>query len=245
MIPKFTMRYTPKIPRLELLIIRCIIDGSGWVWFIPLHNATTSVGVVMKQDLAMEKKKATASTSSRSFYLESIKGARGISKLLENATCDGEVKSASDWSYSASSYGGPYLRIVGDAGAFIDPYFSSGVHLALSGGLSAAISICASLRGDCDEGIAWDWHSHAVATRFSRFLLVVLSATRQIRAREAPIMNKRGDGNFDDAFTIIRPGKPSGICPKPLDLLTRLSDSRYCRCAGQGNPARTIRRRDV
>lgn len=187
---------------------RHILDGSGWVWFIPLHNGTTSVGVVMNQEMATKKRKASMTTSGREFYVESIKDARGISLLLKEAALEGELRNASDWSYSASSYGGPYMRIVGDAGAFIDPYFSSGVHLALAGGLSAAVSICASLRGNCDEATAWNWHSHTVANRFNRFLLVVLAATRQIRAREAPVMNKQGDNGFDDAFTIIRPGMP-------------------------------------
>nr|UVI58163.1 halogenase [Aspergillus muricatus] len=180
-------------------------DGSGWVWFIPLHNGTTSIGVVMNQEMANKKKKLSSVTSSRAFYLESIEGARGISRLLSSATLEGDIKQASDWSYNASSYGSPYLRIVGDAGAFIDPYFSSGVHLALSGGLSAATSICASLRGDCAEEAAWKWHSQSVANRYGRFLLVVLGATKQIRARDRPVMNKEGENGFDDAFTVIRP----------------------------------------
>ncbi|KOS43943.1 hypothetical protein ACN38_g5115 [Penicillium nordicum] len=180
-------------------------DGSGWVWFIPLHNGTTSVGVVMNQEMATKKKKVSSVTSSQAFYLESLEGARGISRLLEPSTLEGDIKQASDWSYNASSYGSSHLRIVGDAGAFIDPYFSSGVHLALSSGLSAATSICASLRGDCEEEAAWKWHSQGVANRYGRFLLVVLGATKQIRARDTPVMNKDGDEGFDDAFTVIRP----------------------------------------
>lgn len=156
--------------------------------------------------MATKKKKLSSVTSSKAFYLESLEGARGISRLLEPATLEGDIKQASDWSYNASSYGSSHLRIVGDAGAFIDPYFSSGVHLALSGGLSAATSICASIRGDCKEEAAWKWHSQGVANRYGRFLLVVLGATKQIRARDSPVMNKEGDEGFDDAFTVIRPG---------------------------------------
>ncbi|KAM3080828.1 hypothetical protein ACMFMG_004782 [Clarireedia jacksonii] len=180
-------------------------DGSGWTWFIPLHNGTVSVGVVMNQKLATDKKKAAAEKSPRDFYLESIQGSRGVAHLLEKAELATDVKHASDWSYSASSYGSPYVRIVGDAGAFIDPYFSSGVHLALSSALSAAVTISASIRGDCDENTAWEWHSDQVRDRFTRFLLVVLSATKQIRHKDAPVMNSAGDDGFDDAFSIIRP----------------------------------------
>ena len=129
-------------------------DGSGWAWFIPLHNGTTSVGIVMNQAMSTDKKKAKASPSGRDFYFESIQEARSVAHLLSKAELASDIKYASDWSYSASAYGSPFLRIVGDAGAFIDPYFSSGVHLALSGALSAAVTICAAIRGDCDEQTA-------------------------------------------------------------------------------------------
>lgn len=180
-------------------------DGSGWAWFIPLHNGTTSVGIVMNQTMSTDKKRAS-SLNGKDFYMASIREARGVHHLLSQAELATEIKYASDWSYSASAYASPYVRIVGDAGAFIDPYFSSGVHLALSGALSAAVSICASIRGDCDEQTAWKWHSAGVAERFTRFLLVVLGATKQIRSKDTPVMQGSGEDNFDRAFSIIRPG---------------------------------------
>ncbi|PYH92274.1 hypothetical protein BO71DRAFT_442594 [Aspergillus ellipticus CBS 707.79] len=192
-------------PLLKFIELDEKFEKRGFTPCIRTHNGTTSVGVVMNQEMATEKKKSSTATSSREFYLESVDGARGIAQLLKSATLDSQIKQASDWSYNASWYGSPYLRIVGDAGAFIDPYFSSGVHLALSGGLSAAVSIVASLRGDCDEDAAWNWHSHGVANRYGRFLLVVLGATKQIRARDSPVMNQQGDDGFDMAFTIIKP----------------------------------------
>ncbi|KAK2836992.1 hypothetical protein FQN49_006518, partial [Arthroderma sp. PD_2] len=92
-----------------------IADGSGWVWLIPLHNGTTSIGVVMNQAMATAKKREAGSTS-RDFYLENVKQIPGIWQLLDKAELVSDLKSASDWSYSASSYASPYLRIVGDAG---------------------------------------------------------------------------------------------------------------------------------
>jgi hypothetical protein len=98
------------------------------------------------------------------------------------------VRTASDYSYSASSYAGENYRIVGDAAgkfyctsssrfwsyrnfvvvAFIDPFFSSGVHLALTSGLSAAASIAASIRGDCPESDAAEWHTQRVCVSYTR-----------------------------------------------------------------------------
>ncbi|KAL3436854.1 hypothetical protein BDV09DRAFT_183811 [Aspergillus tetrazonus] len=187
----------PFFPRLE--------DGSGWAWFIPLHNGTTSVGVVMEQSSFTAKKKAMTNPSTRGFLLEHMKYAPGISDLLSNATLVSEVKSATDWSYSASTYAAPYIRIVGDAGCFIDPLFSSGVHLALTGALSAAASICAVLRGDCDENTAAGWHSQKIREAYTRFLLVVTSAYAQIRGQERPVLNEYDEKTFDRAFSFFRP----------------------------------------
>jgi hypothetical protein len=187
------------------MLMRFTLDGSGWAWFIPLHNGTVSVGIVMNQAMSVEKKRAAAAESGKDFYLQSIQEARGVAHLLANAELATDVKHAADWSYSASAYASPYVRIVGDAGSFIDPYFSSGVHLALSGALSAAVTINAAIRGDCDEQTAWKWHSDQVGDRFTRFLLVVLGATKQIRHKDAPVLNNAGEDDFDEAFSIIRP----------------------------------------
>ena len=82
--------------------------------------------------------------------------------MLQDATLVSKIKAASDWSYSAS-YASYSARIVGDAGCFIDPFFSSGVHFAVSSGLSAAATIYASIKGQCSEHEALDWHSKKVA----------------------------------------------------------------------------------
>ena len=108
--------------------------------------------------------------------------------------------------------------------AFIDPFFSSGVHLALTSGLSAAASIAASIRGDCLESDAAEWHTQRVGisyTRYAllrvifrnyrhrkalRFLLVVLGAYKQIRAQSEDVLSDVGEDNFDKAFNYLRPG---------------------------------------
>ncbi|KAL4889283.1 hypothetical protein BDV59DRAFT_210463 [Aspergillus ambiguus] len=180
-------------------------DGSGWVWFIPLKGGRTSVGVVMQQNAYLSVKKLMGSPSSREFFLESLKKAPGVYDHLKNAELVSQCRSTSDWSYSASNYSCPYIRIVGDAGCFIDPLFSSGVHLAMTGGLSAAVTICASLNGETDEDAAGRWHSQKVHEAYTRFLLIVASSYGQIHGKEKPILNDIGEENFDRAFDIFRP----------------------------------------
>lgn len=184
-----------------------LADASGWVWTIPLHGDVVSVGVVRNQAIATEEKKKMSSPSSKDFYLQNLSLVPGIQSLMTKAELVSEVKSASDWSYSASSYASPFVRVVGDAGCFIDPFFSSGVHLAMASGLSAAATICASKQGDCSENTAADWHSKKVAEGYTRFLLVVLSALKQIKEQDDPVLTDWDEETFDRAFSFFRPSK--------------------------------------
>ncbi|KAK3201631.1 hypothetical protein GRF29_164g15576 [Pseudopithomyces chartarum] len=203
---KNTGKYAPGTARDNQPFFEALTDASGWCWTIPLHNGTMSVGVVQRQDLATEKKKALGSPSGLEFYKESLKLAPNCLNIIgKNAELVDDMHHASDWSYSASSYASPNVRIVGDAGCFIDPYFSSGVHLALASGLSAAMTICAAKNGDVDELTAIKWHSSKVAEGYTRFLLVVMSALKQIRSKDEPVLSDWSEDGFDVAFDAFRP----------------------------------------
>ncbi|KAH8435192.1 NAD(P)/FAD-dependent oxidoreductase [Aspergillus melleus] len=180
-----------------------IRDGSGWIWAIPLKEMV-SIGVVMKQEIVVAKKRERRLSPSQ-IYVNSIENTPGIKNLLEKAELVSDLHSTADWSYNATTYASPYLRIVGDAGCFIDPLFSSGVHMALVGALSAAVTICAAERGNCDQAVAADWHTKKIAESYARFLLIVASTRKQISSREEPVLNDPAEGSFDRAFHIFQP----------------------------------------
>ncbi|KAH8879034.1 radH flavin-dependent halogenase [Thozetella sp. PMI_491] len=199
-----TGRYAAGTPRENTPLSEALNDESGWAWFIPLHDGTTSVGIVRHQDKFNKEKKAASSP--QDFYLSSLKLAPMITDLISNAELvSPQLKSASDFSYHSSTYAFPYARVIGDAGAFIDPFFSSGVHLAVTGALSAATTIAASIKGDCDEGTAALWHSNKVREGYARFLVVVLSAYKQMRNQDAFVLSDFGEDNFDRAFSFFKP----------------------------------------
>ena len=66
-------------------------------------------------------------------------------ELLAGATFVGEANIERDWSYSSSSFAGDGFVLVGDAACFVDPLFSSGVHLALGGATLAATYVRSAL----------------------------------------------------------------------------------------------------
>jgi flavine halogenase len=106
-------------------------DECGWGWFIPLHDGTVSVGIVMDSATSAAKKAAGTAASEgkghtlKDHYLLQLDFVPGLKKLLDGASMkegiEGpSVKSATDYSYAASCYGGDHYRLVGDAsGRFI------------------------------------------------------------------------------------------------------------------------------
>ncbi|TFK50411.1 FAD/NAD-binding domain-containing protein [Heliocybe sulcata] len=184
-------------------------DELGWAWLIPLHDGTTSIGIVMHQNVS-NKKKADypgGRPSLTEHYLEQIQLLPGVLDLVgdEGKLVEGTVKSSTDYSYHASTYSGDHFRVLGDAAAFVDPFFASGVHIAMTGALSAATSICASMKGQVKEAQAQKWHNAKVGICHTRFLIVVLSAYKQMQNQRHAILSDVNDDNFDSVFSMFRP----------------------------------------
>ncbi|KAJ7796256.1 putative halogenase [Mycena olivaceomarginata] len=171
-----TGTYEPGTRRENAPWFEALTDETGWSWFIPLHNGTVSVGVVLKEEVSRTKRSmVVGSDVNKTHYLTQLKLA--------------------PVSYSASYYAGPNYRIAGDAG----------VHLAFANALSAASTIAASIRGQCTEAEAIAFHNSKTGTSYTRFLLVVLSIYRQINAQAAPVLSDIDEDNFDRAFDFLRP----------------------------------------
>ncbi|KAJ6614659.1 hypothetical protein B0H10DRAFT_2044200 [Mycena sp. CBHHK59/15] len=205
--------YKPGTPRAGSPFFEALGDQSGWAWLIPLHIGT-SVGVVMRQDFSDAKRTAAnaegTDSSTYAHYMRALESAPNLMALIKDGTIikkndEISIQTASDYSYHSDSYAGPHYRIVGDAGAFIDPYLSSGVHLAISSGLSAAASICSSIRGDCSEDDAIRFHNAKVDTSYTRFVLIIRSVYEHIRSQEATTLSSADEDNFDRAFLQFRP----------------------------------------
>ncbi|KAF9265990.1 putative halogenase [Marasmius fiardii PR-910] len=174
---------------------------SGWAWFIPLHNGNSNSDTwrIYSNPPCRREDKSTK------HYLEQLKLAPGVLRLLEKSTFTGVVRSAGDYSYAADRYAGPRFRLAGDAGAFIDPLFSSGMHLAFTSALSAACTIAVAICGHCTDEEAGVFHSTKFGTSYTRFLIVVWAAYRQIKFQSDPILSEVDEDNFDRAFNFLRP----------------------------------------
>jgi flavin-dependent dehydrogenase len=114
----------------------------GWMWMIPLPGGVMSVGAVCRPEYLKQRKGRTVE-----FLLETLRQNPALAARIETATLIGnEVRVTGNYSYDSSRMGGPGWVMVGDAFAFLDPVFSSGVYLAMSGAEQAVTMVDEALR---------------------------------------------------------------------------------------------------
>jgi flavin-dependent dehydrogenase len=113
----------------------------GWLWFIPLADGVSSVGAVVWPSYLKERR-----TSLEEFFLATIAKCAPLAERLSQAQRVSPVEATGNYSYSADHSSGARYLMVGDAYAFIDPVFSSGVWLAMNGGAVGADAIDTCLR---------------------------------------------------------------------------------------------------
>ncbi|HEX5209972.1 MAG TPA: NAD(P)/FAD-dependent oxidoreductase [Steroidobacteraceae bacterium] len=113
----------------------------GWFWFIPLADGNTSVGAV-----AWPYYMQSRTLPLREFFMQTIALSPPLAKRLESATLVTSVEATGNYSYACRRAHGDRFLLVGDAYAFVDPVFSSGVMFAIQSGIAAAEAIDEALR---------------------------------------------------------------------------------------------------
>ncbi len=127
-----------------------MVPQRGWFWYIPLPDDVVSVGVVAGKEYLFEQPRDLADI----FHGEVEKNL-WIKQHLAQGQQFGKYHTTREYSYRGEYSAEDGLVLVGDAFAFLDPVFSSGVYLALRSGELAADTVHeALLAGD------------AAATRF-------------------------------------------------------------------------------
>ncbi len=125
-----------------------------WYWIIPFEDGTCSIGAVGKQSFF----KGIAATSNSTTDTEALFQAATtqnpfVQKLLEGASLTGPVRQLTGYSSNIKQLHGDGYAILGNAGEFLDPIFSSGVTIAFKSASLAVDALCRQLRG---EPVNWD-----------------------------------------------------------------------------------------
>lgn len=118
--------------RKKILIAQIDLDIPQWFWLIPFTGKHCSVGVVTDHD------DSSQTLDLESGFRDHISRQHMLSSLVGEGLVIRKVGSLSGYSASISRLYGNRFAILGNAGEFIDPIFSSGVTIALKSALLAA-----------------------------------------------------------------------------------------------------------
>jgi len=119
-------------------------ERRGWFWYIPLPSDITSVGVVGPPAYLTAGRGGDPARTLQ----EEIDATPGIARRLVGAERVDKVRVCSDFTWRSSQIAGDGWVLIGDAFAFLDPVYSSGVMLALKSGEMAADAIHEALEAD-------------------------------------------------------------------------------------------------
>lgn len=183
--------------------IFCEATDLGWFWNIPLHDGTNSVGLITKLE------QSPAASERLKFYEAAMQGSVYTRQMLAKATRTTELRSIADYSYRPQRLVGPGFMLVGDAGNFIDPIWSTGVMLATTGARWAARALERALRENSTQPLEeYEAAAQSFVGRYRRFIYFFY------RTNAAP------DKYFWEAYSMI----PDAVDPK--DAFIRLVSGR-------------------
>ena len=140
----------------------------GWLWKIPLHTGVTSVGAVVDKEIGRQGLRELGPSG----FLEAQVGLAPYTReLLKEATLVDEPNVERDWSYTSKQFAGDGYVLVGDAACFVDPLFSSGVHLALGSASLAANYVKSALEEPKTRGQAAQLYESLYRKQYDYFHL--------------------------------------------------------------------------
>ena len=105
---------------------------DGWFWLIPLPDGVTSVGFVGNPSAFRARGKGGGSIAA--MLADRIAASPTVRARMEHAERISDVAGTGNYSYRARCSWTPNSCMIGDAFAFVDPVFSSGVLMAMTAG---------------------------------------------------------------------------------------------------------------
>lgn len=138
----------PDYDRDKILITIHPVHTDVWYWLIPFADGRCSVGVV-----ADKKYFPDSDLSSEEIIKKFIAEAPELNTLLNDAVFDTPVQQLSGYSSNVKSLWGDRFALLGNAGEFLDPVFSSGVTIAMKSASLSAPLIDRQLQG---EAVNWE-----------------------------------------------------------------------------------------
>ncbi len=137
----------PRYDREKILIVVHPQREDVWYWLIPFSDGRSSIGVVAEEHFFAEN------TDGTELLRAAVAASPDLTHLLGNARFDSQVRRIHGYARNVTSLWGRNFALLGNAGEFLDPVFSSGVTIAMKSASLAAPLVDRQLRG---ETVAWE-----------------------------------------------------------------------------------------
>ncbi len=175
--------------------------GPAWFWFIPFADGRTSVGAVVSSAWVRAHGSAGGAAA---LFDSAVAEAPAVAQMLAGSQRLLDPRATADFSFRVATLRGEGWIAVGDATGFIDPLFSTGLHLGLCSALRGADAVYEALvAGDLSPARfdAWEREVRFGAEQF-------LAAVRAFYAGElAPyLFNEAAHPFFRRAITSLLAG---------------------------------------
>jgi flavin-dependent dehydrogenase len=184
--------------------------AHGWVWVIPLRDGITSVGAVCDPEYLKQRK-----TDNAAFLQSTLGTIELLAKRMKKAEIAGNVHATGNYSYVCRRWCGPNWLMIGDACAFLDPIFSTGVFLAMRSAERAAETVDAILRAVDSERVLQKKYQREVAHGLRTFSWFIFRFTtpamgwlfanpRDTMGLERAMISMLGGDVFENRATLRR-----------------------------------------
>ena len=122
-----------------------LVGPGWWAWVIPLKGGDVSVGVVFDQRLMTWPEGGSLGQRLKDFL---VKHPVGKEIMGDAQWREGDVHWRKNLPYYSTTFAGDGFTLVGDAGAFIDPFYSPGMDWVAFTSWSSAQLILAQQKGE-------------------------------------------------------------------------------------------------
>ena len=130
-------------------IVICVHPDNKdvWYWLIPFSDGTASVGIVAEPAFFEKYSGSNENVIKKCIFEQKL-----LQSLLKDAKFTSEVRKITGYSANVKSLFGDRYALLGNAGEFLDPIFSSGVTIALK---SAELAANVLIRQNRGEDVCW------------------------------------------------------------------------------------------
>lgn len=133
----------PEYDRNKILISVCPDNNQIWYWLIPFSNGRASIGVILPREVYDRNP-----INNKELLRHYITKTTMMHECLKDAKFDTDVNKMDGYSCDVTSLYGDKFALLGNAGEFLDPVFSSGVTIALKSADLATQVLDKQLKGN-------------------------------------------------------------------------------------------------